>query len=168
MLATGSLGRNLRHLILLLDELHAVGVAFVEPGRRYRRHHPRRPLQLHVLGAIAEFERERIQRTGDGGSQIEPERKASDWDGRGPVRLASPLLVAPCGLLQRCWGVSKTTAARWIATGRSPIAKSLTTRRTDDRSGAATPLATVRIGAPRAASVLLELLTQTASRTKRR
>ena len=54
------LGRNLRHLILLLDELHAVGVAFVSLAEGIDATTPAGRLQLHVLGAIAEFERARI------------------------------------------------------------------------------------------------------------
>ena len=55
------LGRNLRHLILLLDELHAAGVAFVSLAEGIDATTPADRLQLHVLGAIAEFERARIQ-----------------------------------------------------------------------------------------------------------
>src|SRR5918992_5540158 len=54
------LGRNLRHLILLLDELQAVGVAFVSLAEGIDATTPAGRLQLHVLGAIAEFERARI------------------------------------------------------------------------------------------------------------
>src|SRR5687767_5505783 len=32
------LGRNLKHLIILLEELQALGIAFVSLGRGYRRH----------------------------------------------------------------------------------------------------------------------------------
>ena len=55
------LGGNLRHLILLLDELHALGVAFVSLAEGIDATTPAGRLQLHVLGAIAEFERSRIQ-----------------------------------------------------------------------------------------------------------
>lgn len=55
------LGRNLRHLILLLDELHALGVAFASLAEGIDATTPAGRLQLHVLGAIAEFERARIQ-----------------------------------------------------------------------------------------------------------
>lgn len=54
------LGRNLRHLILLLDELAALGVAFVSLAEGIDATTPAGRLQLHVLGAIAEFERARI------------------------------------------------------------------------------------------------------------
>src|SRR5215510_3484629 len=55
------LGRNLRHLILLLDELQAVGIGFVTLGEGIDTTSPTGRLVLHVLGAIAEFERERIR-----------------------------------------------------------------------------------------------------------
>ncbi len=54
------LGRNLRHLILLLDELQALGVAFVSLQEGIDATTPAGRLQLHILGAIAEFERARI------------------------------------------------------------------------------------------------------------
>ena len=54
------LGRNLRHLILLLDELQALGVAFVSLAEGIDATTPAGRLQLHVLGAIAEFERARV------------------------------------------------------------------------------------------------------------
>jgi DNA invertase Pin-like site-specific DNA recombinase len=55
------LGRSLRHLILLLDDLQATGVAFVSLSEGIDATTPAGRLQLHVLGAIAEFERERIK-----------------------------------------------------------------------------------------------------------
>ena len=54
------LGRNLRHLILLLDDLQALGVAFVSLSEGIDATTPAGRLQLHLLGAIAEFERARI------------------------------------------------------------------------------------------------------------
>jgi len=55
------LGRNLRHLILLLDELQALGIDFVTLGEGLDTSTPAGRLQLHILSAIAEFERSRIQ-----------------------------------------------------------------------------------------------------------
>ena len=54
------LGRNLRHLILFLEELHALGVAFVSLAEGIDATTPAGGLQMHILGAIAEFERARI------------------------------------------------------------------------------------------------------------
>src|SRR5438445_6562326 len=55
------LGRNLRHLITLLDDLQALGVAFVSLAEGIDATTPAGKLQLHILAAIAEFERERIR-----------------------------------------------------------------------------------------------------------
>jgi DNA invertase Pin-like site-specific DNA recombinase len=54
------LGRNLRHLVLFLDELQALGVAFVTLGEGFDTSTPAGRLQLHILSAMAEFERARI------------------------------------------------------------------------------------------------------------
>jgi putative DNA-invertase from lambdoid prophage Rac len=55
------LGRNLRHLITLLEELQALGIAFVSLNEGIDATTPTGKLQMHILGAIAEFERERIR-----------------------------------------------------------------------------------------------------------
>src|SRR6187551_2329816 len=55
------LGRNLKHLITLLDELQALGVAFVSLAEAIDATTPAGKLQLHILAAIAEFERDRIR-----------------------------------------------------------------------------------------------------------
>src|SRR5437867_10862420 len=50
------LGRNLRHLILLLDELQALGIGFITLGEGIDTTTPAGRLQLHVLSAISQFE----------------------------------------------------------------------------------------------------------------
>jgi DNA invertase Pin-like site-specific DNA recombinase len=55
------LGRNLKHLITLLDDLQALGVAFVSLAEGIDATTPAGKLQMHILGAMAEFERARIQ-----------------------------------------------------------------------------------------------------------
>src|SRR5215472_6305484 len=54
------LGRNLRHLVGLIEDLHALGIAFVSLGEGIDATTPAGKLQLHVLAALAEFERGRI------------------------------------------------------------------------------------------------------------
>jgi DNA invertase Pin-like site-specific DNA recombinase len=54
------LGRNLKHLITLLEDLQALGVAFISLGEGIDATTPAGKLQMHILGAIAEFERGRI------------------------------------------------------------------------------------------------------------
>jgi len=55
------LGRNLRHLVTLVDDFQALGVAFVSMGEGIDCTTPAGKLQLHVLAALSEFERGRIQ-----------------------------------------------------------------------------------------------------------
>src|SRR5207253_10066029 len=55
------LGRNLKHLITLLEERQALGIAFVSLGEGIDCTTPAGKLQLHILAALAEFERGRIQ-----------------------------------------------------------------------------------------------------------
>ena len=54
------LGRNLKHLVTLLDELSVLGVAFVSLQEGIDATTPAGKLQMHILAAIAEFERARI------------------------------------------------------------------------------------------------------------
>jgi transposase len=60
VLAAGPLGRNLRHLITLLDDLQALGIWFVTLGEGIATTTPAGRLQLHVLSAVSQFERDRI------------------------------------------------------------------------------------------------------------
>lgn len=54
------LGRSLAHLVSLVDELNAVGVGLVSLGEALDTTTPSGRLILHVMGSLAEFERERI------------------------------------------------------------------------------------------------------------
>jgi DNA invertase Pin-like site-specific DNA recombinase len=55
------LGRNLRHLVLLLDEWQSRGIAFVTLGEGIDTSTAAGRLVAGVLGSIAEFERARLQ-----------------------------------------------------------------------------------------------------------
>ena len=55
-----ALGRSLKHLVTLLNELQALGVAFVSLQEGINATTPAGKLQMHILAAIAEFERARI------------------------------------------------------------------------------------------------------------
>src|SRR5947208_10577674 len=96
------LGRNLRHLILALDELQALGVAFVSLAEGIDATTPALRLQLHVLGAIAEFERERIRERVLAGLQ-----RAK----RQGKRLGRPRVRVPIERVQRVSGLSIDDAA---------------------------------------------------------
>ena len=54
------LGRSLKHLVTLLDELQVLGIAFVSLAEGIDATTPAGKLQMHILAAIAEFERARI------------------------------------------------------------------------------------------------------------
>ena len=114
------LGRNLRHLITLLDELQALGVAFVSLTEGIDATTPAGKLQMHILGAIAEFERERIRERVLAGLQRarrEGKRLGRPRAARLPVALPKGLTVRQAA---KAWGVSKSTAARWINNGTHP------------------------------------------------
>ena len=111
------LGRNLRHLILLLDELHALGIGFVTLGEGIDTTSPTGRLVLHVLGAISEFERERIRERVLAGLQ---RAKAQGRRLGRPERQVSPhVLTSIKGLSVRQaaakLGVSPATAHRWLS-----------------------------------------------------
>jgi DNA invertase Pin-like site-specific DNA recombinase len=112
------LGRNLRHLITLLEELQALGIAFVSLNEGIDATTPAGKLQMHILGAIAEFERARIAERVKAGLQ----RARAQGKRLGRPRKAPATIVVPGGSVReaaRTWGVSKSTAARWIAAGKS-------------------------------------------------
>jgi len=54
------LGRSLRHLVTLLEELQTLGIAFVSLGEGIDCTTPAGKLQMHIMAAVAEFERGRI------------------------------------------------------------------------------------------------------------
>jgi DNA invertase Pin-like site-specific DNA recombinase len=114
------LGRNLRHLVTLLDELQALGVSFVSLNEGIDATTPAGRLQLHVLAALAEFERARIAERVKAG--LARARKQGTRLGR--PRLTRTPRSLPEGLTVRqaatVWGVSKSTAARWITSGTVP------------------------------------------------
>jgi DNA invertase Pin-like site-specific DNA recombinase len=81
------LGRNLKHLVVLLDELQALSVAFVSLGEGIDCTTPAGRLQLHVLAALAEFERGRIQERVKAG--LARVRASGERLGRPRARLAA-------------------------------------------------------------------------------
>src|SRR5438093_12540187 len=86
------LGRNLKHLITLLDELQALGVAFVSLAEGIDATTPAGRLQMQILGAIAEFEKGRIvERVRAGLARARTQGK----------RLGRPRAAVPIERLQR-------------------------------------------------------------------
>jgi DNA invertase Pin-like site-specific DNA recombinase len=111
------LGRNLRHLILFLDELTAVGVAFVSLQEGIDATTPAGRLQLHVLGAIAEFERARIAERVKAG--LARAKAKGQRLGRPERHVSEEVLSNVRGLSVRQaaqkLGVSRATAHRWLS-----------------------------------------------------
>ena len=113
------LGRNLKHLITLLEELQAVGVAFVSLAEGIDATTPAGKLQMHILGAIAEFERERIRERVLAGLQ----RAKGQGKRLGRPRREIPVQavqIAQAGNLTvreaaARLGVSRATAHRWLS-----------------------------------------------------
>jgi DNA invertase Pin-like site-specific DNA recombinase len=106
------LGRNLKHLITLLDELQALGVAFVSLAEGIDATTPAGKLQMHILGAIAEFERERIRERVLAGLQ------RARTQGK---RLGRPRAAVPIEQLRRVDGLSVDVAAERLGVSRSTV-----------------------------------------------
>ncbi len=111
------LGRNLKHLINLLDDLQALGVAFVSLAEGIDATTPAGRLQMQILGAIAEFERARIaERVAAGLARA---RKQGKRLGR-PEKVVSEAILAsvrglPVREAAKKLGVSRATAYRWLS-----------------------------------------------------
>jgi len=85
-------GRSLAHVVTAVQELHERGVAFVSLKEGLDLSTAAGRLQLHILSALAEFERARlIERTRAGLARA---RKQGTRLGRRPVRLAAGKLAA--------------------------------------------------------------------------
>ncbi len=106
----------------LLDELQALGVAFVSLQEGIDATTPAGKLQMHILAAIAEFERARIaERVAAGLARARQQGK----------RLGRPRKVVPEALIAsvrglsvrqaaKQLGVSPATAYRWMFQKTSP------------------------------------------------
>src|SRR5713226_9129186 len=111
------LGRNLKHLITLLDELQALGIAFVSLAEGIDATTPAGKLQMHILGAIAEFERARIQERVRAG--LARARTQGVRLGRPRRRIDPERLATVAGLSEReaarRLGIPRSTFQRWLA-----------------------------------------------------
>jgi DNA invertase Pin-like site-specific DNA recombinase len=111
------LGRNLKHLITLLEDLQALGIAFVSLAEGIDATTPAGKLQMHILGAIAEFERARIAERVKAG--LTRARAQGRTLGRPRLVVAAERLQAVQGMTIReaakVLGVPRSTAQRWLA-----------------------------------------------------
>ena len=109
------LGRSLKHLITLLDELQSLGVAFVSLAEGIDATTPAGKLQMHILGAIAEFERERIRERVMAG--LRRARSNGQRLGRPKARVPIERLETVAALsidnAAQALGVSRSTLKRW-------------------------------------------------------
>ena len=117
------LGRNLKHLITLLEELQALGVAFVSLQEGIDATTPAGKLQMHILGAIAEFEKSRVQeRVRAGLARV---RAAGQ-------RLGRPVEPVPLERLATVTGLSVREGARRLNVSRSTLQRWRTVARPAD------------------------------------
>lgn len=109
-------GRDLKHLITLLDGLQIMGVAFVSLAEGIDATTRAGKLQLHILGAIAEFERARIAERVRAG--LARARAQGTRLGRPKLVVGESVLAPVRGLSVRQaaakLGVSAATAHRWM------------------------------------------------------
>ena len=107
------MGRSLSHLITVLDEITALGIGFISLGESIDLSTSAGRLQLHLLAAFAQFERERIRERIHLG--LDRARKQGIKLGRRARREGEPLTVRRAAAL---WGCSKSQAARRMAKAR--------------------------------------------------
>src|ERR1700730_11170693 len=110
------LGRNLKHLITLLEDLQALRVAVVSLAGGIGATPPARELQMHILGDIAEFERARIQERVKAG--LARARSQGVKLGRPRRRIDPERLATVAGLPER-------EAARRLGIPRSTLQRAL-------------------------------------------
>ena len=117
------LGRSLGHLIRLVENWQALGISLVSFRDGPDLSTPSGRLQMPVSGALATFERERLRERVVCGLA----RDRAQGKRLGRPRNARPAIAVPGGSVReaaRIWGVSKSTAARWIVAGTLWITRS--------------------------------------------
>jgi DNA invertase Pin-like site-specific DNA recombinase len=97
------LGRNLRHLVLMLEDLHALGVSFASLNEGIDATTPAGRLQMHMLAALSEFERGRLQ------ERVRAGLARAKAEGR---RIGRPAHGVSPEALQRVHGLSMRAAAK--------------------------------------------------------
>jgi DNA invertase Pin-like site-specific DNA recombinase len=106
------LGRSLRHLVTTLGDLHDLGIGFISLGEGIDLGTPAGRLQLHILAALAEFERCRIQeRVRAGLARVKAEGR----------RLGRPTQPVPLEKLLTVGNLSVREAARKLRVSRSTV-----------------------------------------------
>ena len=114
------LGRSLKHLVTFLDELQVLGVAFVSLQEGIDATTPAGKLQMHILAAIAEFERARIA------ERVRAGLARARANGR---RLGQKPLRIPTEDLERTAHLSVRRAAAELGIPRSVLHRARVSRR---------------------------------------
>ena len=110
------LGRSLRHLIELLDELRALDVSLVSLREGLDLSTPAGRLQWQIIAAISEFERERLrERVRAGLARVKA----------GGKRLGRPRVVLTEAQVDSVKGLSVRQAARTLGLSRSTVHRCL-------------------------------------------
>jgi DNA invertase Pin-like site-specific DNA recombinase len=106
------MGRSLKHLVVLLDDLHALGVSFISIREGLDWTTPTGRLQAQLLAMIAEFERSRIQERVRAGLQ------RARAQGR---RLGRPRREVPLTALESVSALALDEAAASLNVSRSTL-----------------------------------------------
>jgi len=119
------LGRSLKHLIDIVNELHARGVGFKSLNENIDTTNPGGRLVFHIFGALAEFERELIRERTQAGLAA---ARARGRKGGRPRKLSARQVATARMLLgdsnrtvtevAELLGVSRTTIYRYMALGK--------------------------------------------------
>jgi DNA invertase Pin-like site-specific DNA recombinase len=112
------LGRSVRHLVNFISELSALGIGFASLGEGIDTNTPSGRLQLHILSALAEFERERIRErvlSGLARARAHGTRLGRPRQGVQTARVASVSHLT-VDAAARQLGVSRSTVKRWRRT----------------------------------------------------
>lgn len=88
------MGRSLKHLVILLDDLQALGVGFISVREGLDWTTPGGRLQAQRLAMIAEFERARIERVVAGLARAKAQGPGSDGPKREFPTSSSPSCAA--------------------------------------------------------------------------
>ena len=114
------LGRNLRHLLFLTEELSALGITFASLNEGIDTATATGRLQLAMIGAFAQFERDRtIERIHLGLARARAEGKRLGRRRKIPLPADRRITVREAA---RQWHVSPATAARRLNRGDHPTA----------------------------------------------
>lgn len=114
------IGRNLRHLVLLLDEFQAIGVAVTTLGESIDTSTAAGRLQTALLSAVAAFERDRlVERVHAGLARARAQgRHLGRPKGRVPIEKVESVEHLSISKAAAALGVSEATVKRWRRVAR--------------------------------------------------